>query len=509
MKKKQIITGGLLSLSAGILGVGTLAFFKDAKTNKLENIKVGSVTMEVGTEIAHEGGINNINPGDNDKTVPANNNKGTDHEFKISVKNTGSKSVAVKNIIKITATKDGNKIDLSDANNNGIILVTPKDGELKVGDSSTKGGGRGLKNDPLKFQLSEDGTEMYYVSDETYLNGSDEKEPTAKGDSFESVYDLGLAKEVENELSGAEINIEIQTLALQYRNTGDNDWKLIFKDELVVPQDVVDDEITMDTTTVYARRHPSKKGLFLYPDIDTEKREPLGNEIEIEYGSGEFGSPENKRVTAIKDQPPDKNDWTKDLAFYDFLSTNGMRKFFPQVGESGYYFVNANLYRGDDFSEDNVYIITKDKAGNTVPLKVRFKPVKVLGMQIEYPSVRHKRINIAKSDNESLPEGSEALIFVTNNEKVVAYGRTPLDTTPAEGNSMRRRERWCNLYAVDFVDGKYKKTSEPYRIQKGDEVHARIVAGNSCYSLVSSVGHRENTGDGHISFPMPLNPKFP
>lgn len=155
MKRKQIVTGGLLSLSAGILGIGTLAFFKDSKTSELKNVKVGSVTMEAGAEIAHEGGVNNINPGDNDKTVPANNNKGTDHEFKISVKNTGTKSVAVKNIIKITATKDGNKIDLSDANNNGIVLVTPKDGKLNVGDSSTQVEGRGLKNDPLKFQLTD------------------------------------------------------------------------------------------------------------------------------------------------------------------------------------------------------------------------------------------------------------------------------------------------------------------------------------------------------------------
>lgn len=517
MKKKQIVTGGLLSLSAGILGIGTLAFFKDSKTSELKDVKVGSVTMEVGTEIAHEGGMNNINPGDNDKTVPANNNKGTDHEFKISVKNIGSKSVAVKNIIKITATKGGKKIDLSDANNNGIILVTPKDGKLNVGDSSTQVEGRGLKNDPLKFQLSEDGTEMYYITDEIYLNGTEEKEAAAKDKSLiESVYDLGLAKEVENELSGADINIEVQTLALQYRNTGNSDLKPIFKDKLVVPQDVVDDEVTMDTTTVYARRHPSGNGLFLYPDIDTDKRQPLGDEVEIEYGHGEFGSDKNKRVTATKDKSPDRNEWTKDLAFYNFLSTNGMRKFFPQVDENGYYFVDANFYNGknsrtgEDFSEDNVYIITKDKSGKTVPLKVRFKPVKYLGIQIEFPSLRHKRVNISKIDNESLPSGSEAFLFVVNKntEKVVAYGRTPLDTKPATGSGIRERERWCNLYAVEFFDGEYKKTSEPYRIQEGDQVHARIVAGNSCYSAVSSVGHRENTGDGHIGFPFVINPKF-
>lgn len=96
-----------------------------------------------------------------------------------------------------------------------------------------------------------------------------------------------------------------------------------------------------------------------------------------------------------------------------------------------------------------------------------------------------------------------------NTEKVVAYGRTPLDTKPATGSGIRERERWCNLYAVEFSDGEYKKTSELYRIQEGDQVHARIVAGNSCYSAVSSVGHRKNTGDGHIGFLFVINPKFP
>ena len=67
------------------------------------------------------------------------------------------------------------------------------------------------------------------------LNGSGdnaETETVSSTTSLNKTFDIGLEKEVtpESPLMGANLTFKVEVQAMQYRNTGDNDWNTIFEE---------------------------------------------------------------------------------------------------------------------------------------------------------------------------------------------------------------------------------------------------------------------------------------
>lgn len=237
--KRKISIALLLVLSLVVLIAGSFAFFSDKKAT-VQTAKVGTLKLEYESNITYENDLNNINPGDNDKTVSKDSRPSTDHELLIRTKNIGTKSAVVKHIIKVNATKNGNPVRLISDEGRKLLLFTPTEKETleDIGDSSKQKVNRGMGNeDPISFKFNKDFTSMYYVSSEYPINGTEEID--AQKDEIAKVYDLGPSKFAENEFAGAEIKIEIQTLAMQYRNTGKSEWIKAFKDELTLKQDPI------------------------------------------------------------------------------------------------------------------------------------------------------------------------------------------------------------------------------------------------------------------------------
>lgn len=235
----KLKVAGMGILGTALVGAGTFAFFSAKSEKTLDAAKVGTVAVEAGAELKHEGDLNNLNPGDNDKTVSATNRKGTDHEFKISVKNTGNKSVMVRNIVEVVAkNSEGKEVELKDKEGHQVVLITDaQKSELSVGDTSVAKENRGMKGDPIALTYAKDNKSATFTSDQFALNGTEEKEGGVDIDAKSVVYDLGLAKEVTNDLlAGGTIELKIKTQAMQYRNTGDSDWKTIFEETKTVNQ---------------------------------------------------------------------------------------------------------------------------------------------------------------------------------------------------------------------------------------------------------------------------------
>lgn len=241
---KKISISALSLLGVAVIGAGTFAFFNATAKKEFtgENAaKIGAVAIDANSKLEHEGNLNNINPGDNDASVPKENRNGTDHELSVTVKNTGSKSIMTRNIITIEAKdKDGKAVNLK-KDGKTIVLLTEKTDSSKLGDSSKKDKeNRGLSSaTPIKLNVLADGTKAQAVVDGVALNGSEEKEEGVTKTENVFVYDLGLAKEVENELANGKIEITIETQALQYRNTGsEDDWKTFKETKIINEQGV-------------------------------------------------------------------------------------------------------------------------------------------------------------------------------------------------------------------------------------------------------------------------------
>lgn len=247
--KNKLKVAGLGIVGTAIVGAGTFAFFSAKSDTTLDSSKVGTVAINANATIEHEGKINNLNPGDNDKTVPGKNRKGTDHELKIDVTNTGNKSVMVRHIIEVVAKnakREGValKIDKDNAEHQVVLITDADKSEFSLGDTSVqekdgeeKTKDRGLKKEPLTLTYTKDNKKAEFITEPFALNGTEETEEEAEGTSKSMVYDLGLAKEVTNELlAGGTIELKVTTQAMQYRNTGDSDWKTIFEETKTVNQ---------------------------------------------------------------------------------------------------------------------------------------------------------------------------------------------------------------------------------------------------------------------------------
>lgn len=113
MKFKRKSAAAAAVLGAGALVAGTLAFFTDTETEKVE-ATVGTLDLDIQTNMLHTNAYeqtgaaaNNINPGDNDFDNEEPSRDGTDHEIVIGVENKGNKSMITRTLLFVTGTKKG------------------------------------------------------------------------------------------------------------------------------------------------------------------------------------------------------------------------------------------------------------------------------------------------------------------------------------------------------------------------------------------------------------------
>lgn len=388
--KNKIKTALLLALSTGALAAGSFAFFSD-KQDSTQTAKVGTLELEYDSKIAHQNGLNNINPGDNDKTVPKDNRPGTDHELFIKTKNNGTKSAVVKHIIKVNATKNGKPVQLISDEGRRLLLFTPTEKETldNIGDSSKQKENRGMGNaDPINFKFNKDFTSMYYVSPEYPLNGTEELD--AQKDTIAKVYDLGLSRLAENEFAGADINIEIQTLAMQYRNTGKGEWTKIFKDELTLKQDSVPGE--------------DEK-----PDKPNKKPEVVDEEtVETVDTSYAYAKDERFRRVAHTKVFVDKN--------YNVLPQDKVSIIYVKSGEDPYTSDNKKAIDYDIENDNNEYINIDIDRDENVNYELYVK-LKTLDGKPNYVPVQYKKTYTMKVQVEMIVAGDFTINIMSSKPK--------------------------------------------------------------------------------------------
>lgn len=250
-KKIKLIAGSSI-IAAAILGIGAFALFTD---NDNEDIKAKAGT--VGVDIANINLTNsgNINPGDNDESVPETyipdpndplykdedkDGKGdpvsintTPHDLTFNVSNTGNKSIRTRQTLIVTC-KDTEKNILDPSHlslliEKGVEIGNNKEIEKKLyvlenGEEVSE-----LKKDDkvtaIKYQIISDtfdgvGNAAELETDTTVKN---EKNVAVKT----YTYLLKMDTATPNKYQGAKINIDVVIEAIQYRNTAQSDWQIM------------------------------------------------------------------------------------------------------------------------------------------------------------------------------------------------------------------------------------------------------------------------------------------
>lgn len=125
---KKLAIAGVSALGLAAVGFGAFAFFSDtAEQDTTGTVGTVDVTNTGKLELDNAG---NINPGDEDPTVPEGSTPGTSHKLSFGVKNQGNKSIVTRNIIEISVDshfdtdKDGRLVITDDTNS----PVLDKDG---------------------------------------------------------------------------------------------------------------------------------------------------------------------------------------------------------------------------------------------------------------------------------------------------------------------------------------------------------------------------------------------
>ena len=265
-KRRSIIIALVLSL--GLIFSGALALFTSRSSSDFK-AQAGTVKLEVaGLNLTNS---TNVNPGDMD---PANSGdgftKGTPHEFSYTVYSLGTKSSRARHTILLTADKAGESTDYLDASVFKLFVHGTQDELFKdeVIDEETgivlQGRYYILSNDTEIKSLEEleelrktDNTLFVKAVKYTWMGniydglgtdikkgGNAEKEdpnalisvvPDVKliqqdenGNICESfLFDFGMMRGASNKYQGCDINFDVIEECMQYRNTTDDDWKLV------------------------------------------------------------------------------------------------------------------------------------------------------------------------------------------------------------------------------------------------------------------------------------------
>lgn len=233
--KKKLAIAGVSAIGITALGLGTYAYFSDSVENT-HTAEVGTVDIEVtNNKLTHSGSLDNMNPGDNDPDVPGTNRPGTDHELSFTVNNVGNKSVITRTVITVSGTSaaDATPIGTDDLSN---IILSEK--STYSANASTNDSDKSTAITKLTPYGTDDNALVYVIGgarNKDVLNGSGdnaETETVSSTTSLNKTFDIGLEKEVtpESPLMGANLTFKVEVQAMQYRNTGDNDWNTIFEE---------------------------------------------------------------------------------------------------------------------------------------------------------------------------------------------------------------------------------------------------------------------------------------
>ncbi len=236
MKNKKTVVGLASATAVLVLGASTLAMFT-AKDESDFKAKAGTLGIEV--DALKMENPNNINPGDNDPSNPADAVAGTEHEFEYTVENLGTKSARTRHTIILTATENGTS-NVLDARH---MIMFGNDKELVK-----------------KFYVLEDDTEVSELKEGQFVKavkyifisdifdgvGKDIKEGgSAEKETVENVvsenkngkvektytYDFGLLRSATNKYQAADFHIDVIVEAMQYRNTDKSDWETVTRVE--------------------------------------------------------------------------------------------------------------------------------------------------------------------------------------------------------------------------------------------------------------------------------------
>ena len=224
--EKKLMIAGATTLAVGVVGLGAFAYFSDFAEVEGE-AKVGTVSITAEGALAHTGGLNNLNPGDNDPEVPTTYRDGSDHEFTFTVTNTGTKSVMTRALIRVTG-KGSDDVELTAEELMNIIL-SEKTAATALDDTKSPSNRETISRlDPTGRNTNE----LVYIIGDTAawaLNGTEETETGVNATTLTKKFDLGLDKDVDaDKWQGAEITITVAVQAMQYRNTGSGEWDTIF-----------------------------------------------------------------------------------------------------------------------------------------------------------------------------------------------------------------------------------------------------------------------------------------
>lgn len=238
-KNKKLLS--ILSIVCAFIIIfsGVFAFFSDS-TLLNESTKVGKVDINVEGGLYHSDSLNNLNPGDNDIDVPTDSHPGTDHELSFKIDNLGNKSIIYRTIIEVSGTKNDSTV-LTEVELMNVILSEKKN-VIELTTSNNISSSDTDKYEtvcPLEPQGYTNEKLVYIIggsteNDMTYvLNGIGDNAETENGITATNTiqtFDIGLDKDVtEEDLQGATLTFNVIVQAMQYRNTGDEEWNNIFE----------------------------------------------------------------------------------------------------------------------------------------------------------------------------------------------------------------------------------------------------------------------------------------
>lgn len=253
-KKKIAIAGGVSVAAIAALCAGTFAFFSDT-SDKVTTATAGIVDITVDQDLALSN-PDNINPGDNDPFNPEGHRPGTAHDLTFGIANLGNKSIMTRNIITLSVKDQAN--NLLDPSVYHLLANAQMNADGTVAD------GQSLEDievvevyyagPDLVFSKTRPADCQYvrYITTQVALNGADgstqrETEDglatgqlangatvADDGASVDYLYRLMMEHDTQDEYELSTLQIEIESQAMQYRNTSDDTWTTIFTDMLTM-----------------------------------------------------------------------------------------------------------------------------------------------------------------------------------------------------------------------------------------------------------------------------------
>ena len=192
MRNKKRISILAVVLAFAIIFTGAFAFFSDSAMFN-DSAKVGTFDIDVEGGLTHSGGLNNLNPGDNDPSVPTENRSGSDHELSFEVNNLGNKSAITRAKIYVYGTgANGNPLTQEELSQ--IIVSERNEGKEVAGDNDGDKYQQVTDNSILDASDFKEGKLIYIVgnNDDWTLDGTEENESVADGSSIIKTFYIGL-----------------------------------------------------------------------------------------------------------------------------------------------------------------------------------------------------------------------------------------------------------------------------------------------------------------------------